>query len=92
MLSIGPRLGGEGYLSSAGDSWRTGEDGLSGDELLSGGGDIDLAGGSDLDGLKLPPLHGWAALRNSANSEQLTLASPSVSILLMMERSSASLA
>ena len=67
MLSIGPRLGGEGYLSSAGDSWRTGEDGLSGDELLRGG-DDDLKGGSDLHGL-LPPLHGCADPRNSANSE-----------------------
>ena len=68
ILSIGPRLGGEGYLSSAGDSWRMGEDGLSGEELLRGGDDA-LAGGSCLHGLKLPPLLGWADLRNSANSE-----------------------
>ena len=92
MLSIGPRLGGEEYLSSAGDSWRIGDDGLSGDVALLGGGDIDLAGGSGLDGLKLPPLDGWAVLRNSVSSPYVTLASPSVSILLMMERSSLSVA
>ena len=54
--SSGPLLGGDEYLSSAGDSWRTGEDGLSGDVDLLGGGELAL--GSGLDGLKLPPLLG----------------------------------
>jgi len=58
---IGPLLGGDEYLSSAGDSWRTGEgrtgeDGLSGEVDLLGGGELAL--GEGLDGLKLPPLDG----------------------------------
>ena len=53
---IGPLLGGEEYLSSAGDSWRIGEDGLSGEVDLLGGGELAL--GEGLDGLKLPPLVG----------------------------------
>ena len=52
---IGPLLGGEEYLSSAGDS-RIGEDGLSGEVDLLGGGELAL--GEGLDGLKLPPLVG----------------------------------
>ena len=52
----GPLLGGDEYLSSAGDSWRTGEDGLSGEVDLLGGGELAL--GEGLDGLRLPPLDG----------------------------------